>query len=172
MLYRVDKFYIEAESERDAFLKYVNIRYDIYFSREDKVCHDSFLENWDNIIYLDEKIIKVSDKTADEYFHQLLERVHERCPGSYFNYSDQGTYDYDGILILTEDGDENAVTVAAYHEGNGVYSVGPGLTGIGYLRLNRVNNCEKFDEFLKTVSEFYDKAYKCCTRFKENAIQL
>lgn len=172
MLYSVSDFYIEAESEREAFLKYAGIRYDIYRSKNDKTGHDDFFENWCNNVDINEKIIKIAKTSADEYFSRLLEYVYAHCPGSYFNYSDHGTYEYDGILILTEDENENAIMVAAYHEGNGVYSVGPGLTGIGYITINRLNCCENFKEFLTEVNKYWDTQHKYCTVFKESKIQF
>lgn len=173
MIYRINDFYIEASSKQEAFLKYAGKRYDIYHSREDAHCLNSryTVGCAARECCLNEKVYEISDKSADEYFRSLLEYVHEHYPRSYFVKPHQA-YGYDGVLILSENNNEYAAVVAAYNEGNGVYSVGPGLMGIGFLRVDRLSCCSNSKMFLYKVNDKYKSFCREYSRFKKHRLQF
>lgn len=114
MLYRIQEAYIEAGSERSAFLKYAGYLYDS--------CRNNF---GDATMTADENVIKIAKTPAREYFMPIFEKVKEKYSNAYF---DEDAWPSDITLVLdgNNKGQKVALTLIS-EETKGVYCLGVGL---------------------------------------------
>lgn len=142
MLFKMDKVYIDAQDELDAYAKFVNYRLD-----------EAAKGGYETPRFdVSKGPQELSIKTAEEYFMPVFEKVCEMYPGAYFDDIMPG-YELCVVLKDNEETEETVLFVLYATETEGVFEVSVGIDSSDDVNLTILSENPYGGNFLKEVSE-------------------